>query len=201
MTFSTQVPVASQSPQLFPAQANVNFTRLKTIINADHVFNDSTQTTDGVHRQVTLINRATPVSLPVGTNGIMYSFLDGAGQTQLRFYNGNTDVQITGSNILAMVNFNGISGAVIRKQFNVSSITRLSTGKYKLTFTNSLPNTNYIVTFGGMRDQEDLSVGCVTGDSTYGNSVKTNELYVSFYGSTSSERDVFMGNIVIFGVT
>lgn len=95
MTFDPNVPNAGQSPGLFPPQNNTNFARLKTIINADHVFNDTAQTTDGVHRQVTMISRAQPVVLPGGTNSILYSWLDGAGQTQLRFYNGANDFQLT----------------------------------------------------------------------------------------------------------
>src|SRR3569623_1017030 len=95
MTFNPSVPNAAQSPGLFPPQNSTNFTRLKTLINADHVFNDTAQTTDGVHRQCTMIARAMPVGLPVGTNSILYSWLDTLGRTQLRFYNGATDVQLT----------------------------------------------------------------------------------------------------------
>lgn len=96
MPYSTGIPNASQSPGLFPAQSITNFTRLKTIIRRDHQFNDSTQDTDGYHRQCTLINRASPTgALPPGSNGILYSWLDGAGQSQLRFYNGTIDYQIT----------------------------------------------------------------------------------------------------------
>lgn len=95
MTFDANVPNAGQSPGLFPPQNNTNFARLKTIINADHVFNDTSQSTDGVHRQVTMIARASPSSLPAGTNSILYSKVDGSGQTQLFFYNGTLDVQMT----------------------------------------------------------------------------------------------------------
>jgi len=95
MTFDPNIPNAGQSPGLFPAQSNVNFTRLKTIINSDHVFNDTAQSTDGIHRQATMIARAQPVSLPIGSNSILYSWVDGDGQTQLRFYNGSDDFQLT----------------------------------------------------------------------------------------------------------
>lgn len=95
MTFDPNIPNANQSPGLFPSQANANFARLKTIINADHVFNDSAESTDGVHRQSTMIARAQPVSLPVGTNSILYTWLDSLTQAQLRFYNGTDDFQIT----------------------------------------------------------------------------------------------------------
>ena len=96
MTFNIIAPNASVSPGLFPPQNNTNFSRLKTIINSDHVFNDTAQTTDGFHRQVTLINRTPPTGvLPTGSNGIIYTDLDSFSQTQLHFYNGATDYQLT----------------------------------------------------------------------------------------------------------
>lgn len=42
----------------------------------------------------------------------------------------------------AWVTFNGTTGA-IRGQFNVSSVTRNSTGTYTVAFTTAMPNTNY----------------------------------------------------------
>ena len=43
----------------------------------------------------------------------------------------------------AWVNFNGVTTATIRSSFNVSSITRTSTGIYTVNFTTALPDTNY----------------------------------------------------------
>ena len=42
----------------------------------------------------------------------------------------------------AWVNFNGTSAA-IRASYNVSSITKISTGNYALNFTNALTDANY----------------------------------------------------------
>ncbi len=96
MTFNPSVPNAGQSPGLFPPQNSTNFTRLKTIINADHVFNDTAQDTDGVHRQVTYISRDLATApLTTGTNSILYSWNDSDGKAQLRFYNGTDDFQLT----------------------------------------------------------------------------------------------------------
>ena len=94
MTFNPSVPNAAQSPGLFPPQNSTNFTRLKNIINADHVFNDSAQASDGFHRQVHMFSRAIPVTLD-GANSILYSWVDGLGQSQLKFYNGVVDYTIT----------------------------------------------------------------------------------------------------------
>lgn len=97
MTYNPNRPNASESPGVFPAQANTNFTRLKTIINADHVFNDKapmSPSNDGFHRQVHLFARAIPVILD-GASAILYACIDSLGRTQLKFYNGVADIQLT----------------------------------------------------------------------------------------------------------
>lgn len=45
----------------------------------------------------------------------------------------------------AWVSFNGTTGAR-NGSFNVSSVTRNSTGNYTVTFTNALPDANYALT-------------------------------------------------------
>lgn len=96
MTFDPSIPNPSQSPGLFPTQNATNYARLKTIINADHLFNDTAQSTDGFHRQMTMIDRAIPVApLPTGANGILYSYLDANSQSQMAFFNGTTNYTLT----------------------------------------------------------------------------------------------------------
>jgi hypothetical protein len=98
MSFDPIVPNANQSPGLFPTQNNANFTQLKKIIIADHVFNDAAQATDGFHKQVTYITRLilTPMDpLPTGANAILYTFLDTNSQAQLAFFNGVTNITLT----------------------------------------------------------------------------------------------------------
>ena len=94
MTFDINVPNSGQSPGIFPAQNNTNFSRLQAIISGDHVFNNTAQADDGVHKQVTLVARGDPVSLPSGTNGIFYNKLV-SSVSQLFYYNGTTVQQIT----------------------------------------------------------------------------------------------------------
>jgi len=43
----------------------------------------------------------------------------------------------------AWVNFNGVTTATIRASYNVSSVTRNSTGNYTVNFTSALPDANY----------------------------------------------------------
>jgi len=45
----------------------------------------------------------------------------------------------------AWVNFNGVSGVSIRASYNISSVTRASTGVYTVNFTNALADANYVV--------------------------------------------------------
>lgn len=204
MTYNPNRPNASESPGVFPAQANQNFTRLKTIINADHVFNDTAQADDGIHRQMTMVARATPVSLPVGSNAIAYTKLDSLGQAQLRYYNGTTDVAITPPVIVAAVNFNGtgaIGNQTIRSQLNVATVDKTATGTYTINFTTALANNNYIVQLTGMRNSaSDISNGLVAGNATYGNSVSTTSLNIQFNGGSSTLQDVLMGNVIIMSV-
>jgi hypothetical protein len=95
MTFNPSVPDASVAPNLFPPQNSANFTQLRKIIVADHQFNNTAQANDGFHNQCTMINRSAPGSLPSGANGIFYSFLDANSQSQLSWYNGNTNHVLT----------------------------------------------------------------------------------------------------------
>jgi hypothetical protein len=63
--------------------------------------------------------------------------------TPVQFNDGN-GTQI-GTLCRAWVNFNG-STSTIRASFNVSSVTRTSTGNFTINFTNALPDTNYAPT-------------------------------------------------------
>lgn len=112
MTFNPSVPNASQAPNLFPPQNSANFTQLRKIIAADHQFNNTAQANDGFHNQCTMIDRAVPVALPSGANGIFYSFLDGSGQSQLGWYNGTTNQILTPYDELLPIRLVGSAGPV-----------------------------------------------------------------------------------------
>lgn len=48
----------------------------------------------------------------------------------------------------AWVNFNGVTTATIRASYNVSSVTRNSTGNYTVNFSSAMTDANYAVVFG-----------------------------------------------------
>ncbi len=157
MTFNPSVPNPAQSPGLFPTQNSNNFARLKTIINADHVFNDSSQTTDGVHRQVTLISRAPPGSLPAGTNSLLYSWIDGIGRSQLRFYNGATDIQLTPPEELLPIRVVGaasINAGQTAIAYADPGFRWVGTGWAIINLTNVF--RNYTILRSGLNDLHEL---------------------------------------------
>lgn len=104
MTFDPNQPNPGQSPALFPAGALVNFTRLKTIINADHIFNDTAAANDGIHRQVTLANRENPTPpLVAGANTMVFS-KSTVGVSDLWFCNNVVNYQISWRELSGVVN-------------------------------------------------------------------------------------------------
>lgn len=203
MTFDASIPLSSDSPALFPSQSQQNFQVLNTILAKDHQFNNTPSGGDnsGYHNVIHMLVQSTPST--VSGTGQLYAKL-ASGVVQLFYKDGSgTEYQITpksATNIVAAVNFNGISGASIRgTALNVSSVTRNSTGVYTVNFTTPLSNNNYIVQLTGMRNGgSGISNGQVFEDSVYGNSVKTTSVKISFNGGTSGFDDVFMGNVIIY---
>ena len=212
MTFNPSVPLTSQSPSLFPAQNQTNMTRLKTIVAADHQFNDTAASNDGFHNVVHLTQQA-----PSGTDSVGRMYVkQSAGRMQL-FYMDDTPVtslnyQITPTMpIRAAVNFNGtgaLGAQVIRSQFNVTSVTRTGTGVYTIAFTTPMPgadpNADYIVQVTGMgttANVPDIVIGAVVGNPTYVNSVSVNFVKVYFVTEAGAQMNVIMGNVTIFSVT
>ena len=80
----------------------------------------------------------------------------------------NTLQDATGSDQPAMVgaakawvNFDGTGTVAIRAAFNVSSITDNGTGDYTVNFTNSMPDENFAVVFGG-QETGSTNHPCIT---------------------------------------
>lgn len=201
MTYNPAVPLNSNSPGIFPAQSQANFTRLQTLLGADHQFNLSAAANDGYHNLVHLTQQAPSGAL--AATGRIY-VKSSAGRIHA-FYMDDTggEYQVTPTMpIRAAVNFNGIGAPAIRSQYNVASVVRNAAGTYTITFTTPMPDTNYIVQVTGMRDDNSkVTIAGVYGDPTYTNSVKTTSVKVIFFGQNTGGADVIMGNVTIFSVT
>ncbi len=161
MSYNTNIPNPTQSPSLFPGQATTNWTRLKTIINADHQFNDSVASTDGYHKVVRWVNQAGALgdNTPVSIAGVGQLYTKSVTQMvgvvpttseQICYQKGTGAVAASEASlsilpVRAYANFNGNAGIVNRESFNCV-ITRTGLGRYTLTFdvANQPPSDRYI---------------------------------------------------------
>jgi hypothetical protein len=92
MAYDTGIPNASQSPALFPAQAQDNFTRLKTLLGANHKFNDSAAADDGYHQDIKMM----PIAVPGNDATVGQAFVNTALATnQLSWKDGSNTVSYT----------------------------------------------------------------------------------------------------------
>jgi hypothetical protein len=90
----------------------------------------------------------------------------------------------------AWVNFVGSSGSV-NNSFNVSSVTRNSSGNYTVNFATSMANANYViqVTFGLSSTSTPYAPQVITGSQTTTSSIVSAygfdpvNLYVTYFGN------------------
>jgi hypothetical protein len=97
----------------------------------------------------------------------------------------------------AWVDFNGNSGAspVIRASYNVSSVTRNSTGNYTVTFTTAMSDTNYCLVNGVSYD------GVLTGTGqTYAKQgvISTGNFTIGTWSSANNPVDSLYINTAVF---
>ena len=200
MTFDPAIPLSGDSPSIFPAQNQTNYTRLQTIIGADHQFNLSATANDGYHNVVHLTQQAPTGAL--ASIGRLYSKSSDSRIHQFYIDSSGDSYQVTPTlPIRACVNFSGVGAAAIRSQVNVASVVRDAQGQYTINFTTAMPNVNYIVQVTGMRNSSNTAcVGSIRSSATYSNSVQTGFVKVEFSGSGSAPdyQDVLMGNVTIF---
>ena len=82
----------------------------------------------------------------------------------------------------AWVNFNGTGTVAIRSSLNVSSVTDLGTGNYRVNFSSAFTDTNYCLT--GTASEEDLRENVVIIAS-----VTTSNAQMKTRGGGGSIRD------------
>jgi hypothetical protein len=106
MTFDSAVPLNSNSPGIWPAQSQANFTRLKTLLGADHQFNDTAAANDGYHNLIHMIPQAPSGALagfgrlyPKIVSGVVQLFYmdDSGAEYQLTPQSATDTTKVTGS--------------------------------------------------------------------------------------------------------
>ena len=103
----------------------------------------------------------------------------------------------------AWVNFNGVAPATIKSSHNVSSITRLSAGKYTINFTSPMTGINYCpVLSAGDGSSAGSASAVIMLDATNpatGRPLKTVNGFTMFLRSTAGGYDSTELNAVIYG--
>ena len=103
--------------------------------------------TDGFHKQVSMLNIATPASLTNAINSqasasITYTKNDGNGNGQLRMLNSFNDQPVTYLKLACRFD---AAGNLLGNNFNCFSVTRNGAGDFRIRFTTNMPNTDYLV--------------------------------------------------------
>jgi len=138
MSYVENVPDANQSPYYLPQQNSENFTRLKKIITADHVFNDTSADDDGIHRQVTIVNRPAPgdpTSVPAGASSMMYGKTATDSVNELWFFDAVSPRQLNWRELTGTVALSGTVATVVAVPAN-------SYGQIFMYFDHPAPNDN-----------------------------------------------------------
>ena len=106
--------------------ANVNSVSAGSGISVNSTTGAVTVTNSGV----TSVSAGTGISVSSSTGGVTIT---------------NSAPAVTAGEAKAWVNFNGVSGTSIRASYNISSVTRNSTGYYTVAMTNAMIDANYAV--------------------------------------------------------
>lgn len=190
MTFNPTVPNAGQSPGLFPAQMNTDLARLKALINAEHVFNNSVAADDGVHRQMTMVGRMAPVSLPAGTNG-MYSAQSFGSTFSPYYYDGVTNVQL--APVLARITWSNVPAA-LGTPYNATIDVSSTATNVKINFTTTLPSLDVEFSLNCIEPSNNLVVGKVV-------SFSTSQMVINFQNQNNTKISNYTrGSLIIFGI-
>lgn len=102
----------------------------------------------------------------------------------------------------AWVNFNGITPATIKSAYNVSSVTRLSTGKYQINFTKPMVNNNYAPSLSigdGAATGSASPVVMLDANGPTGNPLKTVNNMTMYIRTNAGSYDSTEVNAIFFG--
>ena len=120
---------------------------------------------------ITISQSGETVTLTGNTTISGTSTLTGGVTGDLKFNSGYGSV-VTAYGVRAWTQFNGTGTPAIRASGNVSSITDVSTGRYKVNFTTNMPDVNYSVAIASAQANNN--------DSQVHNVEAPNVAYVEF---------------------
>ncbi len=112
--------------------------------------------------------------------------------------NSSTPAGIASGTAKAWINLDGTGTISIRNQFNVSSITDVATGIYKITFTTAMPNVDYVVVTTSGENSSALSVLHDSGAGNY-RAPTVNDFLVRHADDQGTQYDRRQVAVVVFG--
>lgn len=161
MTFNENTPHPSDKLRVFPGDVTTNmWPRLKTMINADHQFNNSAASNDGYHKVSRWVNQSgalgdnTPANIASTaqfyTKSLVYKKQTGDASTRqvlMMQPGGRTaateEVALGAAPIRAAVSVTA-GGQIEGSAFNVSSVA-VASQAITITFVEAMPLTTYLV--------------------------------------------------------
>lgn len=227
MTWSASIPDGASSPSLFPTEAQTNWSRLQSIITADHLFSTSSSSDQGYHKIVHWVNQGGDLgdNSPAPATGVGQLYTktvtttgdasSTAGSSEHLCYQPGTDgaalreASLSACPVRAAVSFRGqtSNGAcTVYWGHNVSGVSRTASGQYTISFTTDLPSIYYVpvITCSGGFDSsggtDTRAQAQLYTDTTHSNVFAVGSLKVSFFrDKTSNTMNPYDVSIVIYG--
>ena len=89
----------------------------------------------------------------------------------------------------AWINFNGTGTVAVRDSLNVSGLVDNGSGDCDVSFTSNMSDDDYSVSGSAMRDSANISVMCVYGSTTYGNTIFNNKVRLNVRDNSNNSVD------------
>lgn len=209
MTYTRGVPQRDAKGQDSQPLMQENTNVLDNVFDIDHYGFSDTTNNRGKHKAVRFKDQTSEGDPTTASDEFALYNKEDADSNQELFYrepdNGDVNQLTKGSKLntgvfpSVAVNFN--NAGAIQSEVNVSSVTVLSTGKYKINFTNPLPNNNYSWSISGMGSTVPIR-GMPILSIVYSATVNTNFLRVEFRNATDGTLvNINRGSVVIFEKT
>jgi len=132
---------------------------------------------------------ASEIYLYIGTGATKFRKQDDSANTFEILPDGRGKSQFTAK---AWANWNGTGTPAFRDSHNCSSLTDVSTGNYRVNFSNNMANTNYCPVANGNAENTWAGAG------THANGIEV--AYVAIYHvENNTSTDTSINNVLVFG--
>ena len=205
MVWRTTAPDGTQSVRANKTILQDNTDYITTNMALDHFWNAG-GVTDGHHKHVELVDKAVAPTLDAGMNGMLYAFAN--ANSKPYYINGvgaGTIMEILGIRACAAFSYAAAAAQPLIYSYNVASVTRTATGKYTVTYTNALPNKNYLILGTAARKVAAVPFDrgiqfCVQANTAIGNVKVEGSCKISMHTHTGDiTNDYLEGYILCFG--